>query len=224
MSVLNISPTRMELTKIKKRLAAAVKGHKLLKDKRDELMRRFLDNIRETRKLRIGLEEKLAEINRGFALAGSVMRREALASALLLPKQSVTLKITSKSVTGVELPVFETQKKSPNKEDALSYGYAFTGGDLDRSILTLSDILPDLLRLAEQEKAAQILSAEIEKTRRRVNALEYVIIPDYRDTVRYIKMRMAETERSNTTRLMKVKDMMIAKQIESRRTYQPPKN
>ena len=220
MAVLNVSPTRMELTRIKKRLVTAVKGHKLLKDKRDELMRQFLDMIREAKELRRRVEEKMAEVNRGFALASSLMQREALVSALMLPKQSVTLNITSKNVMGVDVPVFSIQQKTQNKGDALSYGYAFTSGDLDIAILTLSDILPDLLKLAEEEKTVQMLAAEIEKTRRRVNALEYIMIPDYQDTIRYITMKLDENERSNLTRLMKVKDMMVAKQIEVRKKRQ----
>jgi len=220
MAVLNISPTRMELTKVKKRLAVASKGHKLLKDKRDELMRQFLDMIRETKDLRRDVEEKLLEVNRGFALAGSLMQKEALASALLLPKQSVSLAISSKRVMGVDVPVFDTEEKSKNKEDALSYGYAFTSGELDQSILTLSDILPDLMQLAEKEKTAQLLASEIEKTRRRVNALEYILIPNYQDTIRYITMKLDENERSNLTRLMKLKDMMVEKQVEARRKRQ----
>ena len=217
MAVLNVSPTRMELTKIKKRLMVAVKGHKLLKDKRDELMRQFLELIRETKELRQRVEKNMIEINRGFALASSVMQKEVLASALMLPKQSVTLEITSKSVMGVDVPVFSTKQKTKNTGDILSYGYAFTSSDLDYSILTLSELLPDLLKLAEQEKTAQMLAAEIEKTRRRVNALEYIMIPNYQDTARYITMKLDENERSNLTRLMKVKDMMVEKQIDARR-------
>ncbi|HHW45332.1 MAG TPA: V-type ATP synthase subunit D [Clostridiales bacterium] len=217
MAVLNVSPTRMELTRIKKQLMVAIKGHKLLKDKRDELMRQFLDMVRETKELRRRVEEKMMEINRGFALASSVMQREALCSALLMPKQSVTLQIDSKNIMGVDVPVFNIQQKSSNTEDALSYGYAFTSGDLDHSILTLAKLLPDLLALAEQEKAAQMLAAEIERTRRRVNALEYIMIPNYQDTIRFITMKLDENERSNLTRLMKVKDMMVEKQIETNR-------
>lgn len=217
MAVLNVSPTRMELTRIKKQLLVAIKGHKLLKDKRDELMRQFLDMIREIKVLRRRVEESLTEINRGFALASSVMQKEALYSALLMPKQSVTLQIDSKNVMGVDVPVFSIQQKSSNTEDALSYGYAFISGDLDNSILTLAKLLPDLLALAEMEKAAQMLAAEIERTRRRVNALEYIVIPNYQDTIRFITMKLDENERSNLTRLMKVKDMMVEKQIEAGR-------
>jgi len=217
MPVLNVSPTRMELGKIKKRLVVAVKGHKLLKDKRDELMRQFLDMIRETKELRLAVEEKIAEANRGFAMASSLMQKEALVSALMLPKQSVNLEISSKNVMGIDVPVFNIKQKTQNKGDVLSYGYAVTSGDLDNSIMLLSEVLPDLLKLAQQEKTLQMLAGEIEKTRRRVNALEYIMIPNYQDTIRYITMKLDENERSNLTRLMKVKDMMIEKQIESKR-------
>ena len=217
MSVLNVSPTRMELGKIKKRLVVAVKGHKLLKDKRDELMRQFLDMIRETKELRLTVEEKIAEANRGFAMASSLMQKEALVSALMLPKQSVNLEISSKNVMGIDVPVFNIKQKTQNKGDVLSYGYAVTSGDLHNSIMLLSEVLPDLLKLAQQEKTLQMLAGEIEKTRRRVNALEYIMIPNYQDTIRYITMKLDENERSNLTRLMKVKDMMIEKQIESKR-------
>ena len=217
MAALNVSPTRMELTRIKKRLMVAVKSHKLLKDKRDELMRQFLDIIRETKELRQKVEEKMTEVNRGFALASSVMQREVLVSALMMPKQSVTLNIAEKNIMGIDVPLFDVQQKIQNKGGALSYGYAFTCGDLDNSIFVLSDTLPELLKLAQQEKTAHMLAAEIEKTRRRVNALEYIMIPDYQETIRYITMKLDENERGNLTRLMKVKDMMVAKQLESRR-------
>jgi len=216
MAVLNVSPTRMELTRIKKQLTVAMKGHKLLKDKRDELMRQFLDMIRETKELRRRVEESMMEINRGFALASSVMQREALCSALMMPKQSVALEISSKNVMGIDVPVFSIRQKSGNSGDALSYGYAFTSGDLDHSILTLAKLLPDLLALAQQEKTVQMLAAEIERTRRRVNALEYIMIPQLEETIRYITMKLDENERGNLSRLMKVKDMMVKEALEGK--------
>ena len=215
MALLNVSPTRMELTKVKNRFMVAVKGHKLLKDKRDELMRQFLEMMRETKDLRRRIEERMTEVNHGLALASSVMQKESLISALMIPKQNVTLEIASKNIMGVDVPVFTARYKTQNKGDVLSYGYAFTSGDLDRSILTLSDVLPGLLLLAQQEKTLQTLAAEIEKTRRRVNALEYTVIPNYLDTIRYITMKLDENERGNLTRLMKIKDMMVTKQIET---------
>ena len=145
------------------------------------------------------------------------MGKKALMSALLLPKQRVDLEISEKSIMGVDVPLFHARQKNANPADALSYGFAATSGDLDRAILALAALLPDLLRLAQLEKTAHMLAAEIEKTRRRVNALEYVMIPNYQDTIRYIRMKLDENERSNLTRLMKVKDMMVTKQIALRR-------
>lgn len=214
MAQLNVNPTRMELTRLKKSLATAQRGHKLLKDKRDEMMRQFLDIVRENKVLREKVEEKLLEANKYMAVAGSVMKKEVLMSALLMPKQGVELEVETKNIMSVDIPSFKTKTKSQNTSDIFSYGYAFTGYDLDKSVSLLSDVLPDMLKLAESEKAAQLLASEIEKTRRRVNALEYVMIPNYQDTIKYITMKLDENERSNTTRLMKIKDMMVAERIE----------
>ncbi len=214
MAQLNVNPTRMELSRLKKSLATAKRGHKLLKDKRDEMMRQFLDIVRENKTLRQKVEEKLIDANKYMAVAGSVMKKEVLMSALLMPKQGVELEIETKNIMSVDIPTFKTKTKSQNEEDIYSYGYAFTGVDLDKSVSLLSEVFPEMLRLAETEKAAQLLASEIEKTRRRVNALEYVMIPNYEDTIKYITMKLDENERSNTTRLMKIKDMMVAERIE----------
>ena len=217
MAQLNVNPTRMELTRLKKSLATALRGHKLLKDKRDEMMRQFLDIVRENKRLRESVEKKLSEANKFMAVAGSVMKKEVIMSALLMPKQGVELEVGNKNVMSVNIPSFKTKTKSQNTDDIYSYGYAFTGYDLDKSVELLSEALPDMLKLAESEKAAQLLAAEIEKTRRRVNALEYVMIPNYQDTIKYITMKLDENERSNTTRLMKIKDMMVAEKIEGKK-------
>lgn len=216
MAILSVNPTRMELTKLKKKLAVATRGHKLLKDKRDELMRQFLDIVRENKALREKVEKAIAEANESLILAQSVMSRETLQTALLMPKQSIELETSEKNIMSVDVPVFHAKMKTDNPHDVFAYGYAFTNGDLDKGVLTLAEILPDMLRLAEQENAAQLLAAEIEKTRRRVNALEHVMIPDTQDTIRYIVMKLDENDRANTTRLMKVKDMMIKETIENR--------
>ena len=216
MAILSVNPTRMELTKLKKKLAVATRGHKLLKDKRDELMRQFLDIVRENKVLREKVEKAIAEANESLILAQSVMSRETLQTALLMPKQSIELEMSEKNIMSVDVPVFHAKMKTDNPHDVFAYGYAFTNGDLDKGVLTLAEILPDMLRLAEQENAAQLLAAEIEKTRRRVNALEHVMIPDTQDTSRYIVMKLDENDRANTTRLMKVKDMMIKETIENR--------
>ncbi|MDY3928978.1 MAG: V-type ATP synthase subunit D [Clostridia bacterium] len=217
MAQLSVNPTRMELTRLKKSLSTAQRGHKLLKDKRDELMRQFLDIVRENKVLRERVEKKIAEANQYFAVAGSVMKHEALSSALLMPKQGVDLNVGTKNIMSVDIPTFEVKTKTNSKNDIFSYGFVNTSGDMDKAISILSEALDDMLKLAEYEKSAQLLASEIEKTRRRVNALEYVMIPNYEDTIRFISMKLDETERSNTTRLLKIKDMMVAENIEEKK-------
>lgn len=214
MAVINVNPTRMELTNLKRKLVTARRGHKLLKDKRDELMRRFLDMVRENKALRREVEEAILEANKHISVARSVMSGEALDVALMLPKQKLSLDVTSRNVMSVNIPVFDIQMRSNNEADVYSYGFAFTSGDLDEAVENLSQVFKKMVRLAEIEKSCQMMSAEIEKTRRRVNALEHVLIPQYIDTIKYITMKLDENERSTTTRLMKVKDMMLNQQIE----------
>lgn len=210
MAVMNVNPTRMQLTRLKKQLNTALRGHKLLKDKRDELMRQFLDLIRENKQLREEVEAGLRGTNRDFLLAGSVMSREALDTALLYPKQAVYLETGVKNVMSVEIPVYKVTTRTSEASDMFAYGFAGTSFLLDDAVAGLSALLPKLLRLAELEKSTRRMAIEIEKTRRRVNALEHVMIPRYQDTIRYITMRLEENERSSRTRLMKVKDMMLA--------------
>lgn len=209
MAILNVNPTRMELTNLKNKLSTATRGHKLLKDKRDELMREFIELVRENKQLRREVEKEINEANAHMQVARSIMSDEALNTALMLPIQEMSLDISEKNVMSVNIPVFETHLRSANENDIYSYGYAFTSSDLDDAVKALSDVMPKLLHLAEIEKSCQLMAAEIEKTRRRVNALEHVLIPNYQDTIRYIQMKLDENERSTTTRLMKVKDMML---------------
>jgi len=211
MASTTINPTRMELTRLKKKLTTAVRGHKLLKDKRDELMRQFLEMVRENKDLRERVEEGLAAANRDFMLARAVMEGEILTTALMAPKQSVYLETSVKNVMSVEIPVFNAKTRTSDESDIYSYGFAFTSGDLDSAVGSLASVLPDMLRLAEREKACELLAAEIEKTRRRVNALEHVMIPELRTNIKYITMKLDENERSTQIRLMKVKDMMLEK-------------
>lgn len=210
MAVMNVNPTRMELTNLKRKLITARRGHKLLKDKRDELMRRFMDLVRENKELRKKVESEIAVANRHMAVARSVMSDAALDVALMLPMQEMSLNISEKNVMSVMIPVFTTKLKTADENDIYPYGYAFTSFDLDDTVSHLSSIMPYLLRLAEIENSCQLMAAEIEKTRRRVNALEHVLIPQYEDTIKFIAMKLDENERSTTTRLMKVKDMMLA--------------
>ena len=213
MARLNVNPTRMELTRIKKRLVTARRGHKLLKDKRDELMKQFLDIVRENRDLREAVEAALLRAHKSFAVASAVMSPEMLESALMYPKQSVSLEVSKKNIMSVNVPVYDFHTKNDDPSDIFPYGFANTSGELDDAVLALSDILKDMLKLAQLEKAAQMMAQEIEKTRRRVNALEYVMIPQFEETIKYIRMKLDENERGNLSRLMKVKDMMIEQQI-----------
>ena len=209
MASTQVNPTRMELTRQKKKLATATRGHKLLKDKRDELMRQFLELVRENKALREKVEEGMEAVNKNFVLARASSFDQALNTALLAPKQEVYLNADTRNVMSVEIPVFTTSTRSADEGDIYSYGFAFTSGDLDDAVKSLQELLPDMLRLAEVEKSCQLMAAEIEKTRRRVNALEYVMIPDAQEKIRYITMKLDENERSTQIRLMKVKDMML---------------
>ena len=210
MAILNVNPTRMELTNLKRKLATARRGHKLLKDKRDELMRRFLDMVRENKALRIEVEEGIRKANDAMSVAGCVMSDKSLDVALMLPRQEMQLEVSEKNIMSVMIPVFDVKFKTADENDIYSYGFAETSGDLDDAVKALSDIMPKLIRLAELEKSCRLLADEIEKTRRRVNALEHVMIPQYEETIKFIAMKLDENERSTTTRLMKVKDMMLA--------------
>lgn len=204
-----VNPTRMELTRLKKKLVTASRGHKLLKDKRDELMRQFLDMARENMELRKKVEAGIKAANTNFVIAKAGMNEQTLSTALMAPKQEVRIALGDRNVMSVDIPVYDYKTKSANSNDIYLYGFAFTSGELDDAVKSLSDILPDMLRLAEVEKSCQMLAAEIEKTRRRVNALEHVIIPETREGIKYISMKLDENERSTQVRLMKVKDMML---------------
>lgn len=199
----------MELTNLKRKLVTARRGHKLLKDKRDELMRRFLDLVRENKKLRIEVEEGIKQANAAMSVARCVMSDKALDVALMLPTQEMSLEVGEKNVMSVMIPVFDVRFKTADENDIYSYGFAETSGDLDTAVKALSDIMPKMIRLAEIEKSCRLMADEIEKTRRRVNALEHVMIPQYEETIKYISMKLDENEISTTTRLMKVKDMML---------------
>ena len=204
-----VNPTRMELTRLKKKLVTAVRGHKLLKDKRDELMRQFLDKVRENKALREEVETALVSANQNFMLARAGMPDEMLNTALLAPKQELTISAGTQNVMSVEIPDFDFKTRTPDQNDMYSYGFAFTTGDLDDAILSLSEVFPKMLKLAEVEKSCQLMAAEIEKTRRRVNALEHVMIPELQTNIKYITMKLDENERSTQIRLMKVKSAGI---------------
>ena len=217
MERLNVNPTRMMLTTLKKKLATATRGHKLMKDKRDELMKGFLELARENKELRARAEAALAEVYESFSVASAVMSQEVLEEALMFPKQGVELSVGGKNVMSVDVPVFDFKTTAEDQTDIFPYGYAGTSGELDSAIRHMAEVFPIMLELAAKEKEAAMLAAELERTRRRVNALEYVKIPQLQMTIKYIVMKLDENERGNQTRLMKVKDMMVAQAIEEKK-------
>ena len=204
-----INPTRMELTRLKGRLRTAVRGHRLLKDKRDELMRQFFLIVRENKALRAKVEAGIEEANRAMTVASSVMSPEMLQQALLYPKQSATLDMTFKNIMSVSVPIYEFHTKSEDAASIYPYVFAQTSGELDDALGALASVFRDMLELAQAEKKTQLLASEIEKTRRRVNALEYVMIPELEQNIRYISMKLDENESSTKVRLMKVKEMVL---------------
>ena len=217
MASTTINPTRMELTRLKGRLktaarglATASRGHKLLKDKRDELMKQFLEIVRRNRELRAKVEQGLERANAAFTVASAVMSPEMLEQALLYPKQSVELDMTFKNIMSVNVPQYQFRTRNDDPTEIYPYGFAQTSGELDAALEELAAVFQDMLELAQVEKTMQLLAEDIEKTRRRVNALEYVMIPDFQQKIRYISMKLEENERGNITRLMKVKDMILA--------------
>ena len=212
--VLNVNPTRMELGKLKKRLVTARRGHKLLKDKCDELMKTFLESVRENKELRIKVEKAVADVHASFTVASALTSDEILEESLIYPKNEGELSVSTRNIMSVNVPEYSFKKKKET-DGLYGYGFAFTTGELDNAVEELNGILPDLLKLAEVEKRSQMLAEEIEKTRRRVNALEYTMIPQLTATIKVITMKLGENERGNLTRLMKVKDMMVAKQREA---------
>lgn len=204
--MMNVNPTRMELTRLKKRLATAERGHKLLKDKRDEMVRRFLGYIRENQKLRKEVDKKLGKAFSDFNIAQAIMGEDQIDEALLCPAREANIHIDKQTIMNIDVPKFTFTVTEEKNE--LPYGFAFTTGELDQAVLDVASLLPDLIKLAEIEKTCNILADEIEKTRRRVNALEHIMIPEMQETIKYISMKLEDNERSNIIRLMKVKDIV----------------
>ncbi len=206
---LNVNPNRMELSKLKKRLVTSKRGHKLLKDKQDELMRRFILLVKRNNTLRKEIEAELQNAYNDFVLTGAIISPDFLEEALIFPKRSLTLDISSVNIMSVNVPKLDVKIESKfDENDIYSYGFYNTSDELDASLNKLSAILPKLLELAEIEKTCNLMTFEIEKTRRRVNALEYMTIPQLEETIKYITMKLDENERSALTRLMKVKTMI----------------
>ena len=204
----------MVLNQLKGRLKTARRGHKLLKDKRDELMRQFMDVVRRNKELRTKVEEGLTAAFASQQVASAIMSPEMLEQALLYPRQSVELDMTYKNIMSVNVPEYTFHTENDDPSEIFPYGFAQTSGELDDAVEALSEVFQDMLELAQVEKTMQLLAQEIEKTRRRVNALEYIMIPEYEKNIKYISMKLDENERSNTARLMKVKDMMLEEQVQ----------
>ncbi|MBO1307101.1 V-type ATP synthase subunit D [Enterococcus sp. 669A] len=204
---LNVNPTRMELTKLKKQHTTAVRGHKLLKDKQDELMRQFILLIRKNNRLRITVEEAMQQAMEDFALADATINEAFIENMFILPSEKIELDVVEKNIMSVKVPLMNFQYNVHAKDDPMEYGYINSNAELDRTLDAFFAFLPQLFELTEIEKTCQLMANEIEKTRRRVNALEYMTIPQMEETIHYIKMKLEENERSSVTRLIKIKNM-----------------
>ena len=207
MAKLKVNPTRMALSELKLRLVTAKRGHKLLKDKQDELMRQFINLIKENKKLRVEVEKELSESFKSFLLASATMSPLFLDSAVSFPKEKLSVEIKSKNIMSVNVPEMKFVKEEM-EGSIFPYGFVQTSAELDDTVIKLQKVLDNLLSLAEIEKSCQLMADEIEKTRRRVNALEYSTIPNLEETVKDIRMKLDENERATITRLMKVKQMI----------------
>ena len=205
MAAIQVKPTRMELSNLKKRKKVAVRGHKMMKDKRDELVRRFIEYARKNKVLRAEVEEKLSRAMKSFVLARASMSEAEVEEALLYPARAAEVTAGIQHVLSISVPALTIQAQ---EGFTYPYGFATTSADLDLSVQLLAEVLPLLVQLAEIEKTCDRLADEIEKTRRRVNALEYVMIPQITETIRRIQMKLDENERGNLTRLMKTKEML----------------
>lgn len=214
MAEIRVNPTRMELKKLKVKLTTARRGHKLLKDKCDELMKQFLDMVRDAKVRREKLTERLSGVTDEFRLAAADTDPRMMAEALMLPTVESEVAVGERNIMSVIVPTFTVKSSSDAAENGgAGYGYAFTTGAMDRAAEAVSAAALELVELAQLEKAAQLLCREIERTRRRVNALEYIMIPQYEEAINRISMKLDENERSNLTRLMKVKDMMLKEKL-----------
>ena len=219
MAEMHINPTRMELKKLQARYNTARRGHKLLKDKRDELMRQFLDVVREDKTLRARVEAALTRAFGEFAVACAVTHPRMMEEALILPKKEVGVSVGTQNRMGVTVPQFSLHVTGTG--DSYNYGLAFTPGGLDASVREFGEIGEDLLRMSQLEKEAMLLAEDIERTRRPVNALEHIKMPQYLAAIKVIKMKLDENERGNITRLMKDKDMMVKARLEEKHSFFP---
>jgi V/A-type H+-transporting ATPase subunit D len=202
--LVNVNATRMELLRLKKRLNLARRGHRLLKDKRDELMRQLLAVIDEVKALRLSIERQFQSILERFVLAKASLGPYQADQELLLPSKKISVSSSMRNIINIRVPVYAGEVSG----DIIPYGYINTSGEMDIALNDFEKFIGDLLGLAEKEKSVQLMAVEMEETRRRVNALEYKLIPNIAETIKYITMKLEENERSNTVRLMKVKDIV----------------
>lgn len=210
MARLNVKPTRMELSNLKDRLQLSTRGHKLLKDKQDELMRQFISLIKKNNQLRDEVEQQLTESMREFVVAKSLINESFIEELFVGAETNVELNIHERNIMSVIVPQMDFEVKEAEVSSDIQYGYLNSSSELDKAIERIEGVLPKLLELSEVEKTCQLMADEIEKTRRRVNALEYRMIPQLQETIRYIQMKLEENERSSIVRMMKVKDMGIS--------------
>ena len=202
MAKLNVNPTRMELTRLKAKLITAKKGHKLLKDKQDELMRIFIETIKKNKEMRMNVEKKLSLSLKNFTMAKSIISESVFEESLALPQIKYEVDVTKRNVMSVRIPEI-TLEKIGDENDLYPYSFAQTSYELDLAIEDMSFVMNDLLQLAQIEKSTQLMADEIEKTRRRVNALEYMTIPQLEETIKFIRMKLDENDRAAIIRLMK---------------------
>ena len=206
MAIMNVNPTRMEMKRLQGRLKTATRGHKLLKDKTDEMIRRFITLAEENKRLRIDTERELCRALSAFSEAKATTDARVVEEAILMPAKKVTLTCSKRKVMGIDVPSITISETS--SDGLYPYSFLSVTEQLDDSIRGISAVLVKLVQLAETEKTCNMLAEEIEKNKRRVNALENIMIPQLTETIKYIKMKLDESERAATVRLMKVKDIL----------------
>ncbi|HEX3077177.1 MAG TPA: V-type ATP synthase subunit D [Lachnospiraceae bacterium] len=212
MERLNVNPNRMELAELKSKLTVAKQGHELLKGKQDELVHRFIEVLNESRKLRSNLASQFTGLYQEFALVSAEISPDFLEDALMSSSSSSKLKVSEKSIMGVTVPEFDY---TLSKDDEISYpyGFSYTSSELDASLRKCNSMMEEIIKLAKLEKTCELLASEIEKIRRRVNALEFMTIPQLKESIRYIQMKLDENERGNLVRLIKVKNKIQKQSI-----------